>query len=283
MPRPPFYIPVRLFRSAEMRRREEIRAWKALFLAAACILGATTAFYLPWLNTCDNLSTGMGEAETPLSVSFGNGNDITEKTLPPGTSLTPPPPMEFNLPVELVMPAIPSSTFLEQELPEQSAATLKPMLGTEAFAGVIPEEAIPSPVREAPAAAPHQKQRRPAMATGGTPGARRSGGRGNSSNIAQGETTKKTDRVRVRYREAPKPPYPVSLRMARSEGSVRVRISVSPDGRPTSVDILSGSGFPEMDTTASRWILAHWRFHPETVGGRAVPSIVTTSIHFELK
>lgn len=72
------------------------------------------------------------------------------------------------------------------------------------------------------------------------------------------------------------------MRKRRITGSVGVRISVSPQGLPTAVDITCPSGHSEFDTTTRSWILRHWRFQPATSAGRPIASTVTTTIHFKL-
>ncbi len=85
------------------------------------------------------------------------------------------------------------------------------------------------------------------------------------------------------YRSAPKPPYPPSLRGRQAEGTVRVRISVSPAGKPTRVHVVASSGFREFDNGARSWIMSRWSFVPATENGRAIASTVTTRIHFTLR
>lgn len=82
------------------------------------------------------------------------------------------------------------------------------------------------------------------------------------------------------YREAPKPPYPPTLRARRISGSVGVRIAVSAEGLPTEVTITSPSGHSEFDSTVRRWILAHWRFLPAQADGLATAAHVQTRIDF---
>lgn len=88
--------------------------------------------------------------------------------------------------------------------------------------------------------------------------------------------------VAARYRSAPPPPYPASLRAQRISGSVGVLISINAEGDPTDVSITRSSGHPEFDTTARRWILKRWRFHPATRDGVPQPSQVRTSVRFLL-
>lgn len=84
------------------------------------------------------------------------------------------------------------------------------------------------------------------------------------------------------YKSAPPPPYPPEMKSSRIQGTVRVRIAVNPSGIPTAVYITAGSGHPVFDTTATRWILQHWRFHPALRDGVAVESSVNTRVEFIL-
>ena len=67
------------------------------------------------------------------------------------------------------------------------------------------------------------------------------------------------------------------MRKRRITGSVGVRISVSPQGLPTAVDITRPSGHSEFDTSTRSWILRHWRFQPASTA-----AVFTTTIHFKL-
>ena len=77
---------------------------------------------------------------------------------------------------------------------------------------------------------------------------------------------------------SPRPPYPSAMRKRRITGSVGVRISVSPQGLPTAVDITRPSGHVEFDSTTRSWILRHWRFQPA-----ATAAVFTTTVHFRLQ
>ena len=84
------------------------------------------------------------------------------------------------------------------------------------------------------------------------------------------------------YLSNPKPPYPAAMRQRRIQGSVGVRIAVSPQGLPTAVDITRPSGHAEFDSTTRSWIMRHWRFRPATSAGRAAASSVATTVRFRL-
>lgn len=84
------------------------------------------------------------------------------------------------------------------------------------------------------------------------------------------------------YREAPKPPYPPSLRARRISGSVGVRIAVSAEGKPTEVTVTTPGAHAEFERTVRRWILEHWRFTPARRGDTSVASTVQTRVDFVL-
>lgn len=85
------------------------------------------------------------------------------------------------------------------------------------------------------------------------------------------------------YREAPEPPYPPTLRAERTEGTVRVRIAVDAQGKPTKVVITQSSGHREFDMTAYEWILQRWHFNPAHRGGLPIAGVVSTSIRFVIR
>ncbi len=84
------------------------------------------------------------------------------------------------------------------------------------------------------------------------------------------------------YKQAPPPPYPAALRAARAKGTVRVRILINGEGTPTAVHITGSSGHPELDATASAWILKKWRFSPARKAGSPVSGCVNTRVEFIL-
>ena len=88
----------------------------------------------------------------------------------------------------------------------------------------------------------------------------------------------KSSIVNCKLVAAPRPPYPSAMRKRRITGSVGVRISVSPQGLPTAVDIIRPSGHSEFDTTTRSWILRHWRFQPASTA-----AVFTTTVHFRLQ
>lgn len=155
-------------------------------------------------------------------------------------------------------PSAPPSLAVSAELPEAAP------LHEQELVESIPEEAEPFTL-ETEAALPAPPSPRPAAAS------RRA--------VAAAAEAPLTPPA---YREAPKPPYPPSLRARRISGSVGVRIAVSAEGVPTEVTVTTPGGHAEFERTVRRWILEHWRFIPARRGGAPVASSVQTRVDFVL-
>lgn len=79
------------------------------------------------------------------------------------------------------------------------------------------------------------------------------------------------------------PPYPANARRLGQEGSVKLKITISAQGRITHIDIMQSSGVAELDRAAADWVFAHWRYNPAIRGGVAVESTTMASVTFNLK
>ena len=274
-------IPLRFTRPRDLARREESRAWRALFWALGCVVGSAAAMVGPWMGNSFFHATGAGNSARPCSVFFDDGEDIDDRSLTAERPAAPP-----------IVPAMPAfeaeavpdtpEPFVElQELPELTNCDF---YSPESLlcADITVDSADPFAPQPRAARRAAQPKRKPSPAVAAAPPAiRRASGCARAQVVAEGDSADE-DRVRVSYLSAPKPPYPVTLRMSRSEGIVHVRIAVDAAGKPSQVEVVRSSGFYEMDGAARNWILAHWLFHPEKRGGRAVASVVSTSIHFEI-
>lgn len=75
------------------------------------------------------------------------------------------------------------------------------------------------------------------------------------------------------------PPYPTELRSSCRSGTVRVRIHISPAGKPDNIEILS-STHPAFAMATREHILAHWRFSPARKGNTAIASSAIQTLHF---
>jgi periplasmic protein TonB len=80
-----------------------------------------------------------------------------------------------------------------------------------------------------------------------------------------------------------KPPYPPMARRLGHEGVVLLKLTISPLGIISAVDIENSSGYAELDRTAVEWVKTHWRYRPATVEGHPVTSTAEASVRFSLK
>jgi protein TonB len=74
------------------------------------------------------------------------------------------------------------------------------------------------------------------------------------------------------------PPYPTD---EQRDGSVRLRVSIGPDGRVTAVERISATSSAFWRVT-ERQALSRWRFRPATLGGRPIASSKVMTVIFRL-
>jgi protein TonB len=84
------------------------------------------------------------------------------------------------------------------------------------------------------------------------------------------------------YLNNPPPAYPRLSRRLREEGEVELRVRVSPQGQPMTVELARSSGSQRLDEAALRAV-RQWRFEPARQGSRAVEAWVRVPIHFKLE
>lgn len=83
------------------------------------------------------------------------------------------------------------------------------------------------------------------------------------------------------YLQNPPPVYPATSRRQHEEGRVVLRVRVSRDGRPLSVEVRQSSGFSRLDE-AAKSAVERWRFVPASQGGEPVESSVLVPLNFTL-
>ena len=84
------------------------------------------------------------------------------------------------------------------------------------------------------------------------------------------------------YLNNPQPSYPpLSLEMEET-GTVRVRVQVSAQGLPVSVELEHSSGFPRLDRAALTAVRG-WKFIPAKRGDEAIPYTFIVPVEFSLK
>jgi protein TonB len=84
------------------------------------------------------------------------------------------------------------------------------------------------------------------------------------------------------YLRNPPPVYPAASRRLGEEGRVVLRVMVSAEGLPLSVEIKQASGFRRLDE-AARAAVERWRFVPARRGATAIESSVLVPLQFTLK
>ena len=83
------------------------------------------------------------------------------------------------------------------------------------------------------------------------------------------------------YLSHPKPEYPQQSREDREEGLVVLRILISSEGRPLSIQLKKSSGFRALDAAAVSGV-KRWSFTPATQNQQAVEAWIDIPIRFRL-
>lgn len=83
------------------------------------------------------------------------------------------------------------------------------------------------------------------------------------------------------YLQNPKPVYPPMSRRLGEEGKVTLRVRVSAQGQPLSVEVSKSSGFPRLDD-AARAAVERWRFVAARQGNQPVEASVLVPLNFTL-
>lgn len=83
------------------------------------------------------------------------------------------------------------------------------------------------------------------------------------------------------YLKNPAPSYPAAARRLHLEGTVVLRVMVTPAGRPQQVDIKQSSGVQILDDAALNAV-RDWAFIPAKQGDNAIAAVVDVPIRFHL-
>ena len=81
------------------------------------------------------------------------------------------------------------------------------------------------------------------------------------------------------YLNNPKPPYPPELMKQGISGTVRLRVMVEADGKPSSVEVVSTT-HPEFGESARQTVLNHYTFIPATRNGQPIRQSYTLTLRF---
>lgn len=217
---------------------------------------------------------------------------------PPAPAPVPPPlpPAEPEAPrdfaalprapeAELPAPAMPAEPMPTPEAPREAPVETLPVPPVPPQAQPAPEPpstqppAQPSPPRQA--SQPRQQQRpqqtqAPMRLDAGAGGATQEGSLGS---FAVGAVAPPSADPGVR--NAP-PDYPAAARRRGEEGIVRLSLRVGIDGQVTGAEVVTTSGYPDLDRAALD-AARGWRFRPASRGGLPVAATLTTAVHFRLQ
>jgi len=110
-----------------------------------------------------------------------------------------------------------------------------------------------------------------------------SGMRNGSGNEENGTGKAQGPKTRPKLLSTSPPIYPETLHQENIEGAVRLKLSISKEGNVESVDVVSSSGYMEMDQAASDAAYTY-HFSPAFDGyGDAVRCMTTVTIKFKMK
>jgi protein TonB len=200
--------------------------------------------------------------EEPARIEVVFGNTIGSASAPAPTAPLPTPP---------VPPSVPPS------VPPQTPAPTLPSPAISAAAAAASGTAA-SPRAEA-AARPDRPSTSPAAADSRA-GAKQPDVR--ISNADPGLPFERPDEEMILAQEDPgnvAPAYPKDASLRHEQGTVLLRLHISPDGTVARVEKLVSSGFAELDAAAET-ALARWRFVPVLRDGLPVASYRDQPVRF---
>jgi protein TonB len=79
----------------------------------------------------------------------------------------------------------------------------------------------------------------------------------------------------------PKPPYPIASRENGEQGRVWLSLCISEHGSISRLQLAQSSGYPALDRSALNTV-THWKFHPASQNGTAIPYCYRLPIVFVL-
>jgi protein TonB len=191
-------------------------------------------------------------------------------TLSSGQVDNPPPAVVIVRLVDTVVPPAP----LPLPLPVQAAPKPEPVPQARPVPKAVskPRAKISRPILAMPAApaAPPPDFSVPVVAE---PVARP------TADVAPAPAAVTAARFDAAYLQNPRPSYPPLSRRLGEEGKVLLRVRVSAQGQPLTVDLEKGSNFERLDEAARR-VVTHWRFVPARRGDEAIEATVIVPIVF---
>jgi periplasmic protein TonB len=78
------------------------------------------------------------------------------------------------------------------------------------------------------------------------------------------------------------PDYPPLDRRLGHEGNVLLMLAIDERGVVVDTQVERSSGYEGLDQAAANWVKSHWRYHPATRAGDAIPSNTEVTVTFRL-
>ena len=78
------------------------------------------------------------------------------------------------------------------------------------------------------------------------------------------------------------PDYPPVSRRLGEQGTLRLKLLITPQGAVGEATVESSSGFKRLDDTAVQWVKAHWRYQPAFQGSTAISYVTQAVVTFKL-
>ena len=79
------------------------------------------------------------------------------------------------------------------------------------------------------------------------------------------------------------PDYPTVSRRLGEQGTLRLKLTIGPDGHVANTVLVNSSGHDRLDAAAIEWVKAHWLYQPAKQGSRAVASVTDAVVTFRLQ
>ena len=131
----------------------------------------------------------------------------------------------------------------------------------------------------APVSTPSAKPPRQRAVASGTPGS--SARREKAAPSSPAAVASEAQSARADYLRNPPPLYPAEAKLNRQQGVAFFRVVVSAAGQAESVKLIKSSGHRILDNSALGAV-RKWKFHPATLAGVKVSSIVKVPVRFRL-
>ncbi len=79
------------------------------------------------------------------------------------------------------------------------------------------------------------------------------------------------------------PPYPPQAARMGREGTVTLKLLISDTGNVSAAEIVSSSGYTDLDQAAASWVQDHWKYKPALRAGQPVAGSTQVSVTFSLQ